>query len=219
MGDDERRSLLEHISLSVGGDWALSRVAWLAYHGLELKLTLIIDGCLLAGDTAKPEVFADHADAVLGQMLDHVESEATAHPPSDASELADFEGLTSGDFAKIREQFARGVLFRPVIDERRAHDSQMRDQLQAHQLAGTWPEEASAELQLWQQLGDMHVPTLTLRRAVWTPPTAGPLNLPDPVRVITSKVSTWWIGRAPRSGETPSSESDAEPKGPHKGGP
>jgi hypothetical protein len=194
---DDNASEVTSITRAVTGDWALHRLAWLADQGFPLSITVVIDGAVIGGDTAKPEEFMDPLDSTIRDLLVRAEQVSAQAPPDDPAALAEFEGMTPGDFALVREQFEEGAMFSPVLAERRAHDERMRADVEKHEQRGTPAEELPDDVVRWLQTRHRPMPALTLRDAVLTTPGAGPVVLPSPVRVVINKVSLWWVGRAP----------------------
>ena len=197
--EDQVAGNLRAINRATTLDWMLSRIAWLADFGFPCPVTLMLNGGILAGDTARAEAAAEPIDSAIHAGFDHAEAEHAETPPSDPAELATFKGVTPGDYAHMREQWKQGVFFGPTIAQRREQDVEAvkeiqgvegRDDVSFHDL--------SPEAQAWLETREGSMPVLTLIDVVWTPPMGGPISLDFPVRVAVRNVHAWWFGRAPK---------------------
>jgi len=195
---DRTESHLLNIARVVEGDWALHRIAWLADQGFSLSITLLTDAGVFAGETAKGEAFAASADELLRGVLAGSEASLAQEAPTDLADLAGFTGMTSGDFALLKEQFEQGVMFSPVFAARREHEARMRERVRDYERTETPVEDVPEDVIDWLRIRDRPVPVLTLTDARWTSATGGQVELPSPVRVLTSKVTAWWLGRSLR---------------------
>ena len=193
---DPTESHVLNIARVVEGDWALHRIAWLADQGFSISITLITDAGVFAGETAKGEAFAQSADELLAGVLASSEATLAKEAPTDLADLAGFAGMTSGDFALLKQQFEQGVMFSPVFKARREHERKMRERVREHERNETPVDDVPEDVIDWLRIRDRPVPVLTLTDARWTSAMGGPLDLPSPVRVMTSKVTAWWLGRA-----------------------
>lgn len=193
---DPTESHLLNIARVVEGDWALNRIAWLADQGFSLSITLLTDSGVFAGETAKGEAFAEAADELFRGVLASSEASLSQTAPTDLADLASFEGMTSGDFALLKQQFEQGVMFAPIFKARREHEAKMREKVREHERNETPIEDVPMDVTDWLSIRERPVPVLTLTDARWTSSMGGPVELPSPVRVLTSKVSAWWLGRA-----------------------
>jgi hypothetical protein len=193
---DPTESHVLNIARVVEGDWALHRIAWLADQGFSLSITLLTDAGVFAGETAKGEAFAEAADELLRGVLASSEASLAKEAPTDLADLAGFAGMTAGDFALLKQQFEQGVMFSPVFRARREHEAKMRAKVREHERDETPIELVPTDVTDWLSIRERPVPVLTLTDARWTSSMGGPVDLPSPVRVLTSKVSAWWPGRA-----------------------
>ena len=185
-----------NIARVLEGDWALHRIAWLADQGFSISITLLTDAGAFAGETAKGEAFAESADELLGGVLASSEATLAKEAPTDLADLAGFAGMTSGDFALLKQQFEQGVMFSPVFRARREHERRMRERVREHERNETPVADVPEDVIDWLRIRERPVPVLTLTDARWTSSMGGPLDLPSPVRVMTSKVTAWWLGRS-----------------------
>ena len=193
---DATESHLLNIARVVEGDWALHRIAWLADQGFSLSITVMTDAGVFAGETAKGEAFAEAADELLRGVLDNSEASLTKDAPTDLADLAGFAGMTSGDFALLKQQFEQGVMFSPVFKARREHEHKMRERVREYERNETPVEDVPEDVLDWLRIRERPVPVLTLTNVRWTSSMGGPVDVPPPVRVLTSKVTAWWIGRS-----------------------
>ncbi len=193
---DPIESHVLNIARVVEGDWALHRIAWLADRGFALSITLLTGAGVFAGETAKGEAFAESADELLGGVLASSEASLAKEAPTDLADLAGFAGMTSGDFALLKQQFEQGVMFSPVFAARREHEEKMRARVREYERNETPVDDVPEDVIDWLRIRDRPVPVLTLTNARWTSSAGGPVELPTPVRVLTSKVTAWWLGRA-----------------------
>lgn len=193
---DPTESHVLNIARVVEGDWALHRIAWFADQGFSMSITLLTDAGVFAGETAKGEAFAESADELLRGVLASSEASLAKEAPTDLADLAGFAGMTSGDFALLKQQFEQGVLFSPVFKARRRHEAKMRERVREYERNETPADDVPEDVLDWLRIRDRPVPVLTLTDARWTSAMGGPLDLPSPVRVLTSKVTAWWLGRA-----------------------
>ena len=104
--------------------------------------------------------------------------------------------MTTGDFALLKQQFEQGVMFSTVFKARREHEARMRDRVREYERTETPIEDVPEDVIDWLSIRERPVPVLTLTGAKWTSSIAGSVDLPSPVRVLTSKVSAWWLGRS-----------------------
>jgi hypothetical protein len=193
---DATESHLLNIARVAEGDWALHRIAWLADQGFSLSITLLTDAGAFAGETAKGEAFAESADELLRGVLASSEASLAQEAPTDLADLAGFAGMTSGDFALLKQQFEQGVMFSPVFKARREHERKMRERVREYERNEVPVEDVPEDVLDWLRIRERPVPVLTLTNVRWTSAMGGPVDVPPPVRVLTSKVTAWWIGRS-----------------------
>ena len=72
----------------------------------------------------------------------------------------------------------------------------MRERVREYERNETPVDDVPEDVIDWLRIRDRPVPVLTLTDARWTSSMGGPVDLPSPVRVLTSKVTAWWLGRA-----------------------
>jgi hypothetical protein len=186
--DDSIESYLRSLLRATEGDWALTRLGFLADKGLTIGVSVVTAAGLIAGRTGKVEDVAVGIDEVLYATVESSRA-WVQQPPDEPSKLASFEGFTEGDFAALKAKFQAGVFLGPTIAQRRAAEQAIQEEIGRREPEGDLPAE------LREFVADRERPrsVLTLTDAVLTPPRGGAVQFPAPIRVLTRHVIAWWV--------------------------
>ncbi|HEX4363779.1 MAG TPA: hypothetical protein VHZ75_04460 [Solirubrobacteraceae bacterium] len=181
-------------------DWSLDRLLKLGDKGFDMSISVLVDGRWIEGQLAMPERWADKLDgdidAAIGAAAERTAAEQG--PITDPSDVP-AHTTTVGDLEEARARL-RTYSFRGYVDQRRELEAEIESDLSSIDAGEAPPEDLQRKIEVLQE--PSHV--FTLRDVVIE--SGLPINNRHRpmLRVLTSQVSAWHIGRASKY-EGPSS--------------
>jgi hypothetical protein len=173
------------------GDWSLDRLLKLGEKGFDMAISVLVDGRWIEGQLTMPERWADKLDSDIDAAIGAVAEKTAAEqgPITDPSDLP-AHSSTVGDFEEARARL-RTYSFRAYVDQVRELESDVEGELPDLGENESPPEELQRKIDVLQD--PSHV--FTLRDVVIE--SSLPINNRHRpmLRVLTSQVSAWHIGR------------------------
>lgn len=191
MSQDDERRMEALVRVALRADWSLDRLLKLGDKGFDMAISVLVDGRWIEGQLTMPERWADKLDSDIDTAIGAAAERTAAEqgPITDPAELAT-QTSTVGDLEEARARL-RTYSFRGYVDQRRELEAEIEGELSGVGENDTPSEDLRRKIDVLQD--PSHV--FTLRDVVIE--SSLPINNRHRpmLRVLTSQVSAWHIGR------------------------
>jgi hypothetical protein len=192
MEPEDRRLAESVLRATAAVDWTLQQILRYVDAGLDIGVTLLVNGIWIEGHLVRIESWADKLDADLDSgfvnlatttsQLTGVITDPAALPTST---------MTPGD-VELARKITRDAGFRSRVDDVRANRASVRERAEAHDPSEPPPEDLADDVYAMHEPIDI----ITLRDAVIRGPAPAFNRQEAFLRISVRHIAAWHLGRS-----------------------